>query len=429
MRLRKPDGRQKVLVIASLNWAATARLAATMISRGIEIGVLAPSDHVLHKLDRVSAHYDYTSMLAGAASCLSAIRDFMPAFILPCDDTAVGWLHGLHAWSLRRRGRLAEDIRRVIENSLGHPAGYAMARSKGCVISLARDLGIDTPRTLFADTIEELRDAIETIGLPAVLKSESSWSGAGVRIAQTIDAAIDAFGTLQARPAWTYRLKNFFNHRLTDAFPRSRLSVQQYVVGRPANRAVFCREGRVLAGISVEVLQSEAETSPATVVRVIDHPTMAEAAEKLAAAMRLNGFIGFDFQLDEATGAAKFLEMNPRATQTCHLCLGAASDQIGALAQCLGLETSAARLLPAACEAIALFPQELWRDPASIYLRTAYHDVPWEDLQLVHLSLRQPKLRWRERLQKFAISKMSAKNRLSQSMPSFRHVIADQEPT
>src|SRR5262249_9006809 len=54
------------------------------------------------------------------------------------------------------------------------------------------------------------------------------------------------------------------------------------------------------------------------VVRIIDHPGMAEAARRLVGRFGLSGFCGFDFILTE-TGEAQLLELNPRATPTCYL--------------------------------------------------------------------------------------------------------------
>ena len=58
--------------------------------------------------------------------------------------------------------------------------------------------------------------------------------------------------------------------------------------------------------------------------------------------------------------------------------LDADSDMIGALAARL---PSVARRRPIPNidgPTVALFPQESWRDPDSAYLRSAFHDVPWQ---------------------------------------------------
>jgi hypothetical protein len=144
----------------------------------------------------------------------------------------------------------------------------------------------------------------------------------------------------------------------------------------------------VLAGLSVEVLQASSATGPATVVRLIDHDDMTEAARKIVARLQLSGLVGFDFMLEAETGRAWLLEMNVRPTQICHLAVDRDSDMIGALATRLG--ASPVRSLSAVPErTIALYPQEIWRDPNSKHFASAFHDVPWHLPQFVD-AYRQP---------------------------------------
>src|SRR5208283_1453997 len=122
---------------------------------------------------------------------------------------------------------------------------------------------------------------------------------------------------------WTlrYTLKTLslrpLGYRRNDGSPV--ISLQHYVRGVPANRATVCWQGEVLAGLSVEAVETNTETGFATVVRVVDLPEMADSARVLARTLGLSGFIGFDFIIEAATGRAVLLEMNPRPTQTCHL--------------------------------------------------------------------------------------------------------------
>src|SRR5204863_8990704 len=70
---------------------------------------------------------------------------------------------------------------------------------------------------------------------------------------------------------------------------------QSYLDGRPANCAVVCAEGKVLARVAVEVLVSKEPTAPAAVVRVVDNAEMMLFAERLARRLGLSGFFGLDF--------------------------------------------------------------------------------------------------------------------------------------
>jgi hypothetical protein len=64
-----------------------------------------------------------------------------------------------------------------------------------------------------------------------------------------------------------------------------------------------------------------------------------------------------------------------------------------------------------------MFPQELWRDPTSPYLRSAYHDIPQNEPEFVMDNLVPPQGRW-------ARTMLELKRRLSS-----RHVAPMTLPT
>jgi hypothetical protein len=127
-------------------------------------------------------------------------------------------------------------------------------------------------------------------------------------------------------------------------------------------------------------------------LRWIDNVDMSAAAEKIVRRLKLSGLHGFDFVLEAQSGNPYLIEMNPRATQVGHLTLGPGRDLASALYTALsGIETEAAPKVTDK-DTIALFPQEWLRDPASAFLQSAYHDVPWEEPELLLLCIRR---RWK----------------------------------
>jgi hypothetical protein len=161
------------------------------------------------------------------------------------------------------------------------------------------------------------------------------------------------------------------------------VNAQAFVEGKEATTAVACWRGIVLAALHFEVVNKRSSSGPATVVRRIDNPEMSAAAEKMARKLNLSGVHGFDFMLEEQTGQAYLIELNPRATQVCHLALGAGRDIPAALyAAASGKDAQPAPIVTEK-DTIALFPQEWTRDSESQFLRTAYHDVPWEEPELI----------------------------------------------
>jgi predicted ATP-grasp superfamily ATP-dependent carboligase len=165
---------------------------------------------------------------------------------------------------------------------------------------------------------------------------------------------------------------------------RQAVSIQRFVHGRPANAAVACWQGKVLAAVLVEVLCSNGATGQATVVRIVSHPGMLLAVEVIVDRLNLSGLCGFDFVLS-ADGSAHFLELNPRATPTCHLIAADGKALLACLYSALqGPQRSRPERTPR-LGPIALFPQEMIRDPDSPFLQSAYHDIPWQSPELVKL--------------------------------------------
>src|SRR5713101_573172 len=85
----------------------------------------------------------------------------------------------------------------------------------------------------------------------------------GVRIADTHEQADRFFLELTQPPTAINVLMKFIMNRDRGRLwnlrhvPKPTVIVQSHIYGRPANCAVVCWEGRVLAGIGVEVLSAE----------------------------------------------------------------------------------------------------------------------------------------------------------------------------
>jgi hypothetical protein len=144
-----------------------------------------------------------------------------------------------------------------------------------------------------------------------------------------------------------------------------------------------CRQGELLGLVAVEVIASQGPTGAATIVRLINHPEITEAASLLTRRLRLSGFHGLDFILEEATGSAFLIELNPRCTQLGHLILPSQGDLAGILCRGLGLQTTLPPEPEIDSDLIGFFPQAAVWNPDSPYLKLVLHDVPWTDPALV----------------------------------------------
>jgi hypothetical protein len=164
---------------------------------------------------------------------------------------------------------------------------------------------------------------------------------------------------------------------------RSVVNAQKFVEGCEGTSVVACWEGTVLASLHFEVIKKRNAAGPATVVRLIDNEDMSETVSRIAMRLKLSGIHGFDFILEVDSRKPYLIEINPRATQLCHLTLGPGRDIPAALQGALSGKPVALSPKLTENDTIALFPQEWIRDPQSSFLRSAYHDVPWQEPRLI----------------------------------------------
>lgn len=389
-------GVPRVLLAATLRWPLAARLAIAFRQQGCEVQAWCPEGHPLGKT-RAVGRIHHGRALAPQSTLRAALGAAAPDLVVPCDDDAALHLHDLHA-RLRADGG-TQALRALIERSLGTPASCETATARGALMALAAAAGVRVPDTVPLAGAADLEAWIERRGLPAVLKADRSWGGLGVAIVRT---------AAEARAAWRQAMHpsagRALSHLLVRRDPshllrrlrgdRPALTVQALVQGRPANRAVACWQGQVLAGISVVALQTRTATGPATVVQVIENDEMSAAATQLVRALKLSGFCGFDFILESASRAAWLIEVNPRATPICHLSSGTGPLLPAALLARLQGAAPPAASPVTGNGTIALFPGEWERNPLSPHLRTAFHDVPWEEAELVRDCVAAP---WEER--------------------------------
>ncbi len=373
-----------VLLTSTSWWPFTARIAIRFASLGWRVEALCPSGHPL-RTTRVVARLHDDAPLRPAAALAAAIAEARPDFIVPCDDRACANLHAMY----EQPATEAAPARGIIARSLGRPDSYPVAERRSDLIRIAREEGVRAAEMRPVATSDDLDAALEEFGLPVVLKADGTWGGNGVAVAHTRAEAEQHRSTLGRRLDLVRALKRLLVDRdpyhllpwMTRARPR--LSVQRFIRGRPANSVAACWQGEMLASIEVEVLRAHEPLGASNVVRTIDHPDMTLAGERLVRRLGLSGFCGFDFMIEDGTGHAYLIEMNPRATPICHLALGPGRDPIAALAARLEGAPPPATAAITSNPVIAFFPQAWHYAPDNSSLAGGYHDVPWEDPALV----------------------------------------------
>jgi hypothetical protein len=372
-----------ILLVTTMNWPFPAQLAAAFAGVGAQVQALCPPRAML-ALSRHPVRMHRYRPLAMMESLSQAITAAQPDMIIPCDDQA---------------GEL-------VNRAYGKPNIGRME-----FLTAAALAGAPVPTSVALETEAELEGAMRRLGLPLVIKCDHSWGGEGVVIAASREAARTAFRRMNSSSRlrdMARALRGRGAHFLTRALHPvpARISAQAFIEGVPTTSSIACWQGRVVGAHHFDVLLSSTPTSPATVIANIPCPQMTAAAIKIAGALNLSGLFGLDY-IRDAQGNVHLLEMNARATPTMHLALE--HDLPAALLKAAGLQ---ARTRPAVTDLseIALFPREWLRDPASPWLGRAFHDVPWDDQDVVRACVRRAPPAARALLENTASPLLTAKN-------------------
>lgn len=366
------------------------------MEHGCQVAAICPRGHILRHVGELRRVYRYRRMRS-LASLEAAIRDCNPDWIIPCDDRVVWQLHELH--------RLRPDLRKLIELSLGSAEGYQIVSQRYELLAMAEGLGIRVPETLKIESEQDIQCWFRNSASPVALKLDGSWGGEGVGIAYSARQASAIYRRFIRRQGLGIAMKRVLvNHDPVSLWEwRAQkppvVTIQQFIHGRPANAMLACLHGQLLGLVSVEVLSSQGATGASVIVRIIKNAEIERAAKLLTDKLQLNGFYGLDFMLD-VDNQAWLIEMNPRCTQLGHLPVAQQGDLAGILCEALSGTAYERQQHILANDIIAFFPQAISWNANSQLFRIAYHDVPWEQPELIRELLLDiwPNRRWIARL-------------------------------
>jgi carbamoylphosphate synthase large subunit len=351
---------------------------------GARVSLIAPSNHPARALNFL-AHCTTYRALAPRHCLETALDRLRPDIVIPCDERTVRDLHAI--WRTTSR----PHVKDLIRTSTAPARNFPIITSRAALLSLAQKEGVRVPPSMPLPDKQTLDRWSETHAAPFVLKADGSWAGFGVRIISTVATARDAYSQMTQPVSLRLALResllegNYFDVRSWLRRERPSLSVQGYVDGWPANVGVACWQGEVLAAVCAESVSTTSATGPSTVARIIHNSEMIDAARRVVKTLGLSGMIGFDFMIEAATGAAYLIEMNPRNTPICAVRLGPGRDLAEALVARICRRPARERPPRTERDIVVFFP-DTWRgDPANHFLRSGYHDVPWEQPDLVRV--------------------------------------------
>ena len=287
-----PAAQPVILLIATTPWMLPARLARKLCDCGFTVEAVCQVGHLLRLLKNpIRTHR--LGWVWEERSIRRAIAKSRPSLIVPCDDASVANLHRIHARD--RSGPIAA----LIEKSLGDPKCFATVANRSDLIALAHEMGLPAPRSERVASRNHLMQMTASLKFPIVLKRDHTWAGFGVVIVENARDLARSWSWIAGplsllRSAVSgvrhWRPRGFINF-LHDR--SATIELQDFIAGNPANRAVVCHKGKVLSGISVEVLETSYPKGPASVVRIIDNPAMTATVEALVGRLGLSGFVGF----------------------------------------------------------------------------------------------------------------------------------------
>jgi len=307
-----------VLIYSTLRWPLAARLAICFCDLGATVHAICPAVHPLRFVAGIDRCHSIRSWSV-PHSLIRAIDASKADYIVPADDRAIWQLHALAASH--------PQYRELIVRSLGDLSSFETVRSRTNLLALAESLEIQTPRTASLRTLEEATSYAASSSYPAVVKRDGTSGGRGVVVVRTAEELLDAFKRLRRTVSFSARAKrrlvddDVLAFSETDALLPQEISLQDFVIGAPANAMYACFSGELLASLQVRTVCAQHAAGAALIVERINDQRLDEAGRKLAKALGLSGFFGLDFLLENHSGHPYLLEMNPRATQLGHLLL------------------------------------------------------------------------------------------------------------
>lgn len=388
---RKVERPPHILLATTGQLPSTARLAIELKDAGADVSLVSPRNHPAIVLNIFSHRLAYRAA-APIGSLEAAMMRARPDVVIPADERTVRDLHQL--WRETRHS----GLRLAIEGSLGPCESFPVVTSRSALLAAAGAAGVRIPASAPLPSAAALDEWMAHNPCPFVLKADGSWSGFGVRIITDANQAMAAYADMTRRASGRLALReaalegNNFGIRSWLRRERPAMSAQAFIDGWPANIGVACWQGEVLAAISMESVATLSATGPSTAARIIDSPDMLASARKVVKALHLSGMIGLDFMIEAATGLAYLIELNPRNTPICAIPMGPGRDLPEAFVARLASRSARERPARTDKDVVAFFPDTWQVDPSSHFLHTAYHDVPWDQPDLVRMLLR-PELR------------------------------------
>ena len=365
----------RVLVFGVEKWIGIARLPKLLRDAGFTVGVLTAEGTFIQatrhadgmfKLPRV----DGPTVLKALGG---AVDDWGAELIVPGDDSVLSMLQEIAGMDARGGPTgLSESAASVVRRSLPAPRHFDATTRKRAFAELCGQLRVPTPEWRTAVNMADLLAFAEGFGYPVVVKGDAGVAGAGVHVCRDED---------DLAKAGYASLTQFKSHGRPGAVEP--VLVQKYVEGSIRHFISVSWEGSVVAGVAgIKLRVWPPATGPSTVIQFVEAGQIEEYVGVLTSHARFTGFASHDYVVEEGTGKTYLIECNPRPVAGTSACVHAGVD-LGAALFARATGSPRPRFFLRDGTVVALYPQEVVRDPDSEFLKTAIVDRPDDDPNLL----------------------------------------------
>lgn len=345
----------RVLIISlSPKWKEPPRLARALTEAGACVASLAVHGSLLEYSGFLERRFTFVdSAQPNLSDLVDAIDTFAAEVLLPGDERSVRWLHQLY-----RDLDSSAPLKSLLTSSLGDSTWYGRTTDKFAMFELARELGIPQPQTSALTRDADAHEFVHRHGWPIVIKACQGYAG------------------MEVFPCGNLRE---LRYALCECAPDAPRLIQRFLYGVTWMVSFVARQGQLLGALVAEKQrQHPLLIGPSTTLRFAREPVLIEPTRRLLQRLGYSGFGSIDY-LRIPNHEPLFIEFNPRATPICHLGGKLGVNLVQAFLDGNACDNSAVR----DGQRVALFPQELKRDPSGAGLADCWHDIPEDEPDLV----------------------------------------------
>jgi Predicted ATP-grasp enzyme len=212
---------------------------------------------------------------------------------------------------LRAHRALFEPLTRV---AIANEAALKVATNKDQTLAVARQLGLNVPVGVTVTSVVDVKEALKTIGLPAVVKPNVSWLWGEQRGVRLICALV-------ATPDEAYQAVE----RLTQ--DGGSVLLQKFLTGRREAMSFLYAHGEVYARFAQWARRTQPQLGGTSVYRksIAVPDDIGTQAERLIREINLDGYSEVEFRRD-ADGTPYLMEINPRLSASVEVAVRAGVD-------------------------------------------------------------------------------------------------------